>query len=88
VGEGRIPEGMGMRHSLLSGSSLLLACLLVISAPRSAVAFLPQNAKITFDTSNTLIFEDVGRDGGFSGNYILLHVTRDGKTFDINLDGI
>lgn len=88
MGEGRVPEGMSMKRSLLSGSKLVMAFLIMISTTRSAVAFLPQNTKITFDTTNTLIFEDVGRHDGFSGDHILLHVTRDGKPLDINLAGI
>lgn len=71
----------------------LVAILMMCAA--SAFADIEQNAKISYDKDNYLVFEDVGRKTDYDANgqatswtygkFVRLHVHRDGKQFDIDL---
>lgn len=72
----------------------LILLSLVQTEPYRSPGFIGQNAKVSFDEANYLVFEDVGRIEDFTsgvldhirfGAFIRLHVCRDGNKYDIDL---
>lgn len=78
---------------MMKGTVALIAAI-SIGACVFAADFVDQGDVITYDEANQLVFEDVGRvtyrsaNGqiGFThGKFVRLHVTRDGKSYDLDL---